>query len=42
VVIVPRRYPVEFGRKMLKLIEAGRPVVEIAEQLGVSDQTIYN
>jgi transposase-like protein len=39
---VPRRYPVEFRRKVLDLIEAGRPVVEIAEQLGVSDQTIYN
>jgi Transposase len=41
-VIVPRRYPVEFRRKVLDLIEAGRPVVEIAAQLGVSDQTIYN
>jgi transposase-like protein len=39
---VPRRYPVEFRRKVLDLIEAGRPVVEIAAQLGVSDQTIYN
>jgi transposase len=39
---VPRRYPVEFRRKVLDLIEAGRPVGEIAEQLGVSDQTIYN
>ena len=38
---MPRRYPVEFRRKVLDLIEAGRPVVEIAEQLGVSDQTIY-
>jgi transposase-like protein len=40
-VIVPRRYPVEFRRKVLDLIEAGKPVVEIAAQLGVSDQTIY-
>ena len=39
---MPRRYPVEFRRKVVDLIEAGRPVVEIAEQLGVSDQTIYN
>ena len=39
---MPRRYPVEFRRKVLDLIEAGRPVAEIAEQLGVSDQTIYN
>src|SRR5262245_24289533 len=27
---------------MLGLIEAGRPVTEIADRLGVSDQTIYN
>ena len=39
---MPRRYPVEFRRKVLDLIETGRPVVEIAAQLGVSDQTIYN
>ena len=39
---MPRRYPVEFRRKVLDLIEAGRPVAEIAAQLGVSDQTIYN
>ena len=39
---MPRRYPVEFRRKVLDLIEAGRPIAEIAVQLGVSDQTIYN
>lgn len=39
---MPRRYPVEFRRKVLDLIEAGKPVSEIAVQLGVSDQTIYN
>lgn len=39
---MPRRYPVEFRRKVLDLIEAGRPVAEVAAQLGVSDQTIYN
>jgi len=39
---VPRRYPYEFRRKVLDLIEAGRPVVAVAAQLGVSDQTIYN
>ena len=37
-----RRYPVEFRRKVLDLIEAGRPVAEVAAQLGVSEQTIYN
>ena len=39
---MPRRYPVEFRRKVLDLIEAGRPVVEVAEQLGITAQTIYN
>ena len=39
---MPRRYPVEFRRKVLDLIEASKPVAEIAVQLGVSDQTIYN
>ena len=38
---MPRRYPVEFRRKVLDLVEAGKPVAEIADQLGVSDQTIY-
>ena len=27
---------------MLDLIEAGRPVAEIAEQLGITAQTVYN
>ena len=35
-------YPVEFRRRVLDLIEAGRPVTEIAQDLGISDQTIYN
>ncbi len=39
---MPRRYPVEFRRKVLDLIEAGKPVAEIAVLLGGSDQTIYN
>jgi transposase len=39
---VPRRYPVEFRRKVLDLIEAGRPVAEIAAQLGITAQTVYN
>ncbi len=33
---MPRRYPVEFRRKVLDLIEAGRPIAEIAAQLGVN------
>ena len=39
---MPRRYPVEFRRKVLDLIEAGKPVAEIAAQLGMTAQTIYN
>jgi transposase len=39
---VARRCPVAFRRTVLDLIEAGRPVAEIAAQLDVSDQTIYN
>ena len=39
---MPRRYPVEFRRKVLDLIEAGRPVAEVAAQLGITAQTVYN
>lgn len=39
---MPRSYPPEFRRKVLDLVEAGRPIKQIAELLGVSDQTIYN
>ena len=39
---MPRRYPVEFRRKVLDLIEAGKPVAEIAAQLGMTAQTVYN
>lgn len=39
---MPRKYPNEFRRKVLDLVEAGKPVAEIAEQLGVTGQTIYN
>jgi len=39
---VPRRYPVEFRRKVLDLIEGGKPVAEIAVQLGITAQTVYN
>ena len=31
----------EFRRKVLDLVEAGRPVAEVAHDLGVSDQSIY-
>ncbi len=39
---MPRRYPAEFRRKVLDLIEAGRPVAEIAAQLGITAQMVYN
>ena len=39
---MPRKYPNEFRRKVLDLVDAGKPVAEIAEQLGVTGQTIYN
>ena len=36
-----RGYPPEFRRKVLDLIEAGRPITEVAQVLGISDQSIY-
>jgi transposase-like protein len=38
---VPRRYPAEFRRKVLDLVAAGRPVAQVAQDLQISDQTIY-
>ena len=38
---VPKRYPEEFRRKVLDLVAAGRPVAQVAADLGISDQTIY-
>jgi transposase-like protein len=37
-----RAYPAEFRRKVLDLLAAGRKVVDVARDLDVSDQTIYN
>ena len=39
---MPRSYAPEFRKRVLDLIEAGRPVAEVAELLGISDQTIRN
>jgi transposase-like protein len=36
-----RRYPPEFRRKVLDLIEAGRGVAEVAHDLEISEQSIY-
>lgn len=39
---MPKRYPEEFRRKVLDLVAAGRPVAQIANDLQISDQTIYD
>jgi transposase len=36
-----RGYPPEFRRKVLDLVEAGRPIAEVAQALGISAQSIY-
>ncbi len=36
-----RGYPPEFRRKVLDLVEAGRPVVDVARDLGISPESIY-
>jgi transposase-like protein len=41
-VSVPKRYPEEFRRKVLDFVAAGRPVAQIADDLQISDQTIYD
>lgn len=37
-----RGYPPEFRRRVLELVESGRRVAEVAADLGITDQTIYN
>jgi transposase-like protein len=39
---MPRRYPAEFRRRVLDLIAEGRSVAEVAADLGISAQAIYN
>lgn len=39
---MPMRYPEEFLRKVLDVVAAGRPVAQIAADLEISDQTIYD
>lgn len=36
-----RGYPPEFRRRVVELVEAGRPVAEVAADLGISAQSIY-
>ena len=35
-----RGYPPEFRRKVLDLVQAGRPIADVAKALGISDQSI--
>jgi transposase-like protein len=37
-----RGYPAEFRRRVLDLVEAGRRVAEVTQDLGITEQTIYN
>jgi transposase-like protein len=37
-----RGYPAEFRRRVLDLVAGGRRVRDIAHDLGVSDQTVYD
>ncbi|KOV58214.1 transposase [Streptomyces sp. MMG1121] len=37
---MPRSYPPEFRRKVLGLVAAGRPIRQIAHDLGISEQTM--
>ena len=39
---MPKPYPPEFRRRVLDLVTAGRSVASVADDLGVSAQTIYN
>ena len=39
---VPKAYAPEFRRKVLDLVAAGRPVAQIAHDLEISEQAIYN
>lgn len=36
-----KRYPEEFRRKVLDLVAAGRPVAQVAADVGISGQCIY-
>jgi transposase-like protein len=38
---MPRGYPAEFRRRALDLVRSGRPVAQVAEELGISAQAIY-
>ena len=37
-----RGYPAEFRRRVIDLVRSGRKVAEVAAELQISEQTIYN
>ena len=37
-----RGYPAEFRRRVLDLIASGRRMADVARDLGISDQTVYD
>ena len=39
---MPKRYPPEFRHRVLELVKAGRSVSEVASELEVSSQAIYD
>ena len=39
---MPKSYPPEFRRRAIALVEAGRTVREVAFDLEIGEQTIYN
>jgi len=38
---MPRSYAPEFRRRVIELVRRGRPVTEVAAQVGVSPPTLY-
>ncbi|MEU8899894.1 transposase [Nocardia sp. NPDC048505] len=39
---MPKRYSQQVRRKVLDMVETGRPVARVSADLGISEQTIYN
>jgi transposase len=39
---MPKGYSAEFRRRALDLVRSGRPVAQVAADLGISAQAIYN
>ncbi|MEV0247225.1 transposase [Nocardia sp. NPDC050712] len=39
---MPKRYSEQVRRKVLAMVETGRPVARVSADLGIAEQTIYN